>query len=220
MSAINRSDSKDAFKLDDQVLECGRDKKKALRLATEANRIYATTDDPEHIKQARKIVDDSDDPLKKCLQLLKRAALCGHKQNMLTFRDWCLDWCLEMRHDPDYINHTVVRYVAAGGQFELLKWCIRQGYPVLSACQGAAESGSIDIMEWLRDPTTGSGRAPWGKGTCSCAAPSPDLLRWLRNPDTGGGVCPWDKSRILRQLRGYDTRDDRGYIAWIKSQPE
>ena len=182
-------------------------------MLTEANTVYAST---EQIKQARKIVDDSYDPLTSCLQLLKRAALNGHKQSMLTFRDWCL----EMRNDPDYINHTVVRYVAAGGQFELLKWCIQQGYPVLSACQGAAESGSIDIMEWLRDPTTGSGRAPWGKGTCLCAAPSPDLLRWLRNPDTGGGVCPWDKSRILRQLCGYDTRDDRPYIAWIKSQPE
>lgn len=152
-------------------------------------------------------------------RMVKIAAKAGHKEFMLRCRDWYLEF-----DQPEYklrmLDTLMVSYVAAGGHFELLKWCLNEGFPNLKACDGAVMADRLDILEWLRDPSTGTGIAPWSTLTCATAARRGDrsrhLLTWLRDPDTGGGVCPWDASifsamvtkldiSVLEDLRDPDT---------------
>jgi hypothetical protein len=86
-------------------------------------------------------------------------------------------------------------------------------------CDFAATANNIEVLEWLRDPTTGDGSYPWGKSACITAATKGHLaaLVWLRNPKVGGGACPWNKSQCLLCAQYYNYP---AIAAWIETQPD
>ena len=89
----------------------------------------------------------------------------------------------------------------------LVAWAVSIGMPTRRLCEGAAQSATIEVLQWLRaqDPP-----CFWSEDTCSAAARGGHLavLQWLRAQDP---PCPWNLQQCVSGSAGEVRR-------WLEAQ--
>jgi hypothetical protein len=127
-----------------------------------------------------------------------------------------LNWAMEEGGCPQQLctPEHVARGAAEAGSIDVLQWAVLQDPTILSLktgiCSSAARRGHLHVLQWLRAQDP---PCPWNENTCYDAAQGGHLLvlQWVRAQDP---LCPWSEESCYLAAGGGHLY----VLQWLRAQ--